>query len=110
MNERLLRELIIDMLKKRLSKEYKEIDVNPSGSPDLILSNHGFRVAVVQVETESGINTERADTWKQMAQDGSKLIIMVPKDEKVKMMEILWSKGIADKVGVGTYEIVLKMP
>lgn len=110
MSERLLRELIIELLKKRLSREYKEIKVNPSGSPDLILANHGFTVAVVQVESEIGITSERSEIWKQLAQDGSKLIIMVPKDEKVKTMDILWNKGIADKVSVGTYEIAIKMP
>lgn len=110
MSERLLRELIIELLKKRLSREYKEIKINLSGSPDLILSNHGFTVATVQVESESDITSERSEIWKQLIQDGSKLIIMVPKDEKVKTMEILWNKGIADKVSVGTYEIAVKIP
>ncbi len=110
MSERLLRELIIELLKKRLSREYKEIKTNSSESPDLILANHGFTVASVQVETESSITPERSEIWKQLAQDGSKLIIMVPKDEKAKIMNLLWNKGIADKVSVGTYEIVIKMP
>ncbi len=110
MSEKLLRELIIELLKKRLSKEYKEIKVNPSGSPDIILSNHGFKVAVVQVETETSINSEQAVRWKQMLEDGSRLIIMIPKDEKAKMMELLWDKGMIDRVSVGTYEIAIRMP
>jgi hypothetical protein len=45
-----------------------------------------------------------------MAQQDSKLILIVPKNSKVKAAEILWQKGIADRVSVGTYEIVVNMP
>lgn len=110
MSEQILRELIIELLKKRLSREYREIILNPEGNPHIILSNHGFKVAMVQVETETSINSEQAMIWKKMLADGSKLIIMVPKDEKAKMMELLWSNNMVDKVSIGTYEIAIKMP
>jgi hypothetical protein len=45
-----------------------------------------------------------------MAQQGSKIILMVPKHAKVKAMELLWQNGIADRVGVGSYEIAVNMP
>jgi hypothetical protein len=45
-----------------------------------------------------------------MTQSESKLILMVPANSKVRVMELLWKSGIADKVGVGSYEIVIKMP
>ncbi len=105
-----MRELIVEFLKKRFSREYKEIKENPSGNPDLILLNHGIMVASVQVESSETISIERADIWKQLIQDGSKLVIMVAKEDKARTMEILWNKGIADKVSIGTYEIVIKMP
>ncbi|MCX7913944.1 MAG: hypothetical protein N2511_05100 [Thermodesulfovibrionales bacterium] len=110
MNEKLLHQIIVDHLKKKLSGEYKEIKVNSSGSPDLILSNHGFTVAYVQVETKSTITLERANLWEELAQSGIKLILMVPKDEKIRTTEILWNRALVDKVSVGTYEIIIKMP
>lgn len=110
MSEKLLRELTVEILKKRFSKEYKDVKTNPDGNPDFLLSNHGLVVAAVQVESANTISDQKADKWKELTQDGSKLIIMVPKDEKMRTMEILWNKGLADKVSVGTYEIVIKLP
>ncbi len=109
-NEKLLHDLIVDYLKQKLSKEYKEIKINPSGNPDLILCNHGLILAVLEVETESSITPEKAEKWKEMLQADSKLILMAPKNAKVKVMELLWQKGIADRVGVGSYEIAVNMP
>ncbi|MBI5025199.1 MAG: hypothetical protein HZC12_00415 [Nitrospirae bacterium] len=41
---------------------------------------------------------------------GAKLILMVPRNSKTKVVELLWQKGLADKVAVGSYEIVINMP
>ena len=109
-NEKLVHDLIIDRLKRKLDREYSEIKVNPSGSPDLTLSNHGLALAVVEVETESSITPEKAKDWKILAQSGSKLILMVPKNMKVKVTEILWQSGMVSNVAVGTYEITVNMP
>jgi len=35
---------------------------------------------------------------------------MIPNDMKVKVTELLWAKGLMDKISIGTYEISLKMP
>jgi hypothetical protein len=35
---------------------------------------------------------------------------VIPQNAKVKTMELLWQQGIADKVGVGSYEIRITMP
>ncbi len=109
-NEHLIHDLIINHLKHRFRKEYSEIKVNADGDPDLVLSNHGLVLAVVEVETESSITPEKAGKWKDLAQPGTKLILMVPKNARVKVMEMLWQKGIADRVGVGTYDIAVNMP
>lgn len=109
-NEKLIHELIIERLKKKFAGQYKEIKMNESGNPDLILANHGLTLAVVEVETESTITSEKADKWREMARSGSKLVLMVPKNSRVKTMELLWKSGIADRVGVGTYEISIQMP
>jgi hypothetical protein len=109
-SEKLLHDLIVDRLRGKFSAQYKEIQVNTGGSPDLILANHGLTLAVVEVETERSVTPEQAARWKEMATAGHKLILMVPKNTKVKAMELLWKEGIADRVGVGSYEIAINMP
>ena len=109
-NEKLIHDWMVDFLKHKFGREYKEIKVNPGGDPDLILANHGLVLSVVEVETEGSITPEKAEAWKQTLQVGSKLILMVPKNTKAKVMELLWQKGIADRVGVGSYDIVINMP
>lgn len=109
-SEKLLHDLIVGYLKQKLAREYKEIKVNLTGSPDLILANHGLVFAIVEVETENSVTPEKAEEWKTMSGQGSKLILMVPKNSKAKVIELLWQKGIADKVGVGSYEILVNMP
>lgn len=108
--DKLIHDLIVDRMMEKYSPSYKEIKINSSGSPDLVLGNHGLTLAVVEVETEKSISTERAESWRTMAQSGTKLILMVPRNAKVRVMELLWGIGIADRVGVGTYEIVINMP
>ncbi|MFA5354000.1 MAG: hypothetical protein WC291_07210 [Thermodesulfovibrionales bacterium] len=109
-NERLMHDLVVEQLKGRLSRDYKEIAVNPAGSPDLTLSNHGMLLAMVEVETEGSITGEKAEDWKTMKQPGVKLILMVPKSSRVKVTELLWQKGIADTVSLGSYELSITMP
>ena len=109
-NEKLIHDWMVDFLKHKFGREYKEIKANPGGDPDLVLANHGLVLAVVEVETEGSITPEKAEAWKQTLQAGTKLILIVPKNTKAKVMELLWQKGIADKVGVGSYDIVINMP
>lgn len=109
-NERLVHDLIVEQLRHRLRKDYSEITVSPGGDPDMTLSNHGLVLAVVEVETAGSITAEKAGKWKDLAQPGTKLILMVPKNSRVKVMEMLWEKGIADRAGVGTYDIAITMP
>ena len=105
----LMHDLIVDRLKAKFASQYKEITVN-AGNPDMSLGNHGMTVACVQVETERSITSEQAAKWKEMIADCPRLILMVPKQSKVKVMELLWSQGIAGRVGVGSYEILITMP
>ncbi|BCB95323.1 hypothetical protein JZK55_02450 [Dissulfurispira thermophila] len=110
MNEKLLHDLIVDYLKQKLSNEYNEVKTNPEGTPDLTLSNHGLILAMLEVETEHTITAEKAEKWKEMAESGTKLILMVPKNSKIRVTELLWQIGIADKISVGSYDIVINMP
>jgi hypothetical protein len=115
----LIHEIILEHLKKRLSKEYKEIGINKAGEkkdeyrghyPDMILGNHGMVLALLEVETSESISEKGAERWKVLSDLGAKLILMVPKDLKVKATELLWAKGLMGKISIGTYEISLNMP
>lgn len=109
LDEKLVHNLIVDYMKEKFTREYKEITINPTGSPDLVLANYGITLAVVEVETENSITIEKAEEWKAVAEK-NKLFLIIPKNAKVKATEFLWQKGIGDKVAVGTYEIVINMP
>ena len=115
----LTHEIILEHLKRRLSREYKEIHMNRKEEkkteykghyPDMILGNHGMVLALLEVETGESISEKRADRWKVLSDLGVKLILMVPKELKVKATELLWTKGLMGKVSMGTYEISVNMP
>lgn len=115
----LIHEMILGNVRRQLSREYKEIGVNRQGEkkaeykglyPDMILGNHGVVLALLEVETEESISEKQAENWKALSGIGVKLILMVPKNMKVRVTELLWTKGLMDKVSIGTYEISIKMP
>lgn len=118
-NEKLIHDWLVSYLKHRLSRDYDDIKINLAKEkkaefkghyPDLILGNHGMILAMMEVETEKSITPEKGDEWKAMAGLGMKLIVMVPRALKTKTLELLWNKGIADKISVGSYEIKIEMP
>jgi len=120
-DEKLIHDWLVSYLGRRLSRDYDDIKINPGGEkkneykghyPDLILSNHGMVLAVMEVETDSSITPEKADEWSRIAGAGLgiKLIVMVPKALKAKTVDLLWKKALADKVAIGSYEISIKMP
>lgn len=115
----LIHEIILEHLRKRLSREYKEIGINRTGEqkaeykghyPDMILGNHGMVLALLEVETAESISEKGGERWKMLSDLGVKLILMVPKDLKVKATELLWAKGLMGKASMGTYEISVHMP
>jgi len=118
-DERLIHDWMVSYLRKRLSRDYEDIRVNLEGEkrnefkgyyPDLILGNRGIVLAVMEVETENSITPEKSEQWKSLSGLGVKLIIMVPRALKAKAIDLLWKKGIGDKVSVGSYEINVNMP
>lgn len=115
----LIHEMILEHLRRRLSRDYKEIGINKPGEkkveynghyPDMILGNHNMILAILEVETDKSISEKQAEKWKAVSGLGTKLILMIPNDMKVKVTELLWAKGLMDKISIGTYEISLKMP
>ena len=98
LDEKLVHDLIVDYMKEKFAREYKEITINPFGSPDLVLANYGLTLAVVEVETENSMTPEKAEKWKAVAEK-NKLFLMIPKNAKVKTTELLWQKGIGGQGG-----------
>ena len=66
--------------------------------------------AVVEVETEHSLNKEKASEWKAISETGTKLILLIPKKTVKVVTELLWDASIADRVSIGTYDIVINMP
>jgi hypothetical protein len=75
----LIHELILEHIRKRLSREYKEIKVNKTGEkqfdyqghyPDMILGNHGMVLALLEVETSDTISEQQAENWKKLSSLG----------------------------------------
>ena len=116
----LVHEIILEHVRRKLSRDYKEIGINRAGEkkvehkghfPDMVLGNHGMTLALLEVETADSISEKRAaERWKTLSELGVKLILMVPRDMKVKATELLWAKGIMGKISLGTYEIAVTMP
>jgi hypothetical protein len=118
-NDKPVHDWMVTYLKQKLSRDYQDIKINLEGKekvefnghyPDLILSNHGMVLAVMEVETEKSINPEKAEKWKTLSGFGVKLIIMVPGALKSRVMDLLWKAGIVHKVSIGSYDIHVRMP
>ncbi len=117
-NEKLIHDWMVSHLRSKLSRDYNEIKVNSDDEknefnghyPDLILGNHGMVLAIMVVETESTVTSERAEEWKALAGLGAKLILMLPKSAKARVVDLLWKQGLADTASVGTYVLNVSMP
>ncbi len=108
---------MVSYLERRLSRDYKEIKANVGENryefkghyPDLILASHGMTLALMEVETEDTLGPEQARRWKELAGLGPKLILMVPAHTKAKVADLLWKEGLAGKVSIATYDVVIRM-
>ncbi|MBF0516534.1 MAG: hypothetical protein HQK97_05365 [Nitrospirae bacterium] len=118
-SEEVFHNWLVTHLKNRLSRQYTEIACNLEGEkshefeglyPDLILKNYGMAMAVIEVETEASINAGQADHWKALSEKGVKLILMIPDKARSKVTGLLWDKGLAADVAVGSYDLRINMP
>ena len=119
LDDNLLHDWMVSYLGKMLTRDYDDVRINYGDDnknefnghyPDLILGNHGFVLAIMEVETEKSVTPEKVEEWKALSGLGAKLIIMVPKAIKAKAFDYLWKAGIADKAAVGSYGININMP
>ncbi len=108
--EKYLKELLIQQLKQKMSRTGQDLAPVEEPPPDLKIMSYGMVIGYIDIVTEMDINPDRIAKWKGIVLKGNKLIILVPKEEKLKITETLWKEGLAEKVSIGTYEINLFLP
>lgn len=108
--EKHLKQLLIHQLRQRLSRVKQDLETLSEPPPDAKIISYGIVVGYLDIVTEKEIDPERLSRWKSLVSQGSKLIIIVSKEEKLKITDLLWKEGLAEKVSVGTYEINLFLP
>ncbi len=118
-SEHAVHDAIVEEIRKKLRHQYKEIKINLSGEkahefngefPDMVLSEHGMVLALVEVETENSFSPDKIEVWRKLVSGGPRLMVILPKHMKAKLTSALWDSGIADKISLGGYEITITMP
>ncbi|MEJ5228087.1 hypothetical protein [Thermodesulfovibrio sp.] len=105
-----LKELIIAQLKQKLGKVKQDIELVKEPPPELKITSYGMTVGYIDIITESELTENRINLWKEAVKKGEKLTIIVPKEQKLKITELLWKEGVAEKISIGTYELTLLLP
>ncbi|HIJ59532.1 MAG TPA: hypothetical protein HPP56_02785 [Nitrospirae bacterium] len=108
--DELLKELVIEHLKSKYAKQYSEVIVSKHSSPNIILSNHGLKIAYICVETEQTINENSKSLWTSISKENVKLLLIVPAKSKSKVTSLLWDANLSTQVSIGTYEINISSP
>ena len=117
-DEQFLHDWVINKVKEKYSKLYKEVQTNPGeeknfefkGSyPDVVFVNYGQVVLIAEVETENTINEEEVNEWKELSNLGVQLVLLVPKELQNMARDICWKNGVAAKVKIGSFDVVLSI-
>lgn len=117
-DKQFLHDWVIRMLVEKYSKLYSEININPGDEkthdfngfyPDAVFVNYGQVTQIVEVETKDTINEDRVEYWKEVADLGAKLVILVPKECQKKAMDLCWNNGLAAKVKIGTFDVAINV-
>ncbi|MFQ3573641.1 MAG: hypothetical protein SNJ53_03305 [Thermodesulfovibrionales bacterium] len=107
---RLLKVIVIEHLKDRYKRQYSDVISNEDGNPDIILSNHGLKVAGIFVEEEASLTTERAEVWRRSLKDDIRIIVLVPSKAKTRLTSLLWDMNLMTDISVGTYDLHINTP
>ena len=117
-NDQFLHDWVIEKLKEKYSKLYKEVHINPGEEknfeykghyPDVVFVNYGQVVLMAEVETGETINEEEVSVWKELSGLGVQLVLLVPKEMQNAARDICWRSGIAAKVKIGFFDVVLNI-
>ena len=117
-DEQFLHDWVIRKVHEKYSRLYSEVHINPGEEinfdykgkhPDIIIVNYGQVVQIVEVETRETINNERVPKWKDLSELGVKLTLMVPKELEGPARDICWKNGLAAKVNIGSFDVLLNI-
>ncbi len=117
-DEQFLHDWVIRKVKEKYSRIYKEVHTNPGEEknfefkghyPDVVFVNYGQIVLIAEVETEETIGEEEVNEWKELSSLGVQLVLLVPKEVQNNARDICWKSGIAAKVKIGFFDVMLNI-
>jgi hypothetical protein len=117
-DEQFLHDWVIRKVHEKYSRLYSEVHVNPGEEtnfdfkgkfPDIVIVNYGQVVQIVEVETRETISKERIPKWKELSDLGVKLTLIVPKELQGHARDICWKNGLAAKVNIGSFDVLLNI-
>jgi len=117
-DEQFLHDWVIKKIDEKYNRLYSEVNINPGDEknydlqgeyPDAILVNHGQVVGVIEVETRDTINAENIEQWKKYSELGTKLTLVVPKEDQNKARDLIWKNGLVAKVDIKFFELQLNI-
>lgn len=117
-DEQFLHDWVIRIIYEKYNRLYSEVNINPRNEknydlqgeyPDAILVNHGQVVGVIEVETKDTINEENIEQWKKYSELGTKLTLIVPKEDQNKARDLIWKNGLVAKVDIKFFELQLNI-
>lgn len=108
--EKSLKELLIHQIEQRLNKINQKVEPLSETPPEMKILSYGMTIGYIDIVTEKDLKPERIEKWKNLVSKGEKLILLIPKEEKLRIADMLWKEGFAEKVSIGTFEINLFLP
>jgi hypothetical protein len=117
-DEQFLHDWVIRKIKEKYSRIYKEVHINPGEEknyifkdhyPDVVFVNYGQVVLIAEVETERTINEDEVKEWKELSNLGVQLVLIVPKEMQNAARDICWKNGIAAKVKISPFDVLLNI-
>lgn len=108
--EKSLKELLIHQIEQRLNKINQKVEPLSETPPEMKILSYGMTIGYIDIVTEKDLKPERIEKWKNLVSKGEKLILLIPKEEKLRIADMLWKEGLAEKVSIGTFEINLFLP
>lgn len=108
--EIILKDYIIHQLKLKLQRMKQDVESYPDPPPDLKIQSYGMTIGYIDIIVEPDITNQRMEKWKELVSKGEKLILIVSREQKLKVTDLILREGIAEKVSIGTYEFALFLP
>ena len=117
-DEKLVHDWVIRQVEAKYSGLHKDILANPGEEenfefegffPDVILGSYGQVVQIVEVETESTVNGNRAAYWEKLSGLSAQFVLLVPAKLKTRAADLCWKNGLAGGVNIGTFEVSIRI-